>query len=281
MVFKINIYKIINTLYFKPNNFKKMRICSCISSLLFITSSYININSVKSSKRHLSNIIKNPLSSSNIIKPKSENQKLYLSHLNNDKKKIIIVSGPAGTGKTMFACIEAIKQLKDEKIEKIVVTRPIISVEDEELGFLPGNVQKKMDPWTRPIFDIFQDYFTVQEINSLVQNNIIEISPLGFMRGRTFKNSFIIADEMQNSTPNQMLMLTTRMGEGSKMVITGDIQQKDAKFKSKCGLSDLIERIEKQNNYSEKDTLYEIVCMEKSDVQRSKIVSQILNLYDS
>ncbi len=252
-----------------------MKISNYITTLFVFTS-------VQSIKRNFSNTIKKPLLSNYYIKPKSENQRLYLSHLQNDKKKMIIVSGPAGTGKTMFACIEAIKQLKDEKIDKIVLTRPIISVEDEELGFLPGNVQKKMDPWTRPVFDIFQDYFTMQEINSLVQNNIIEISPLGFMRGRTFKNSFIIADEMQNSTPNQMLMLTTRIGEGSKMVITGDVQQKDSKFKLKCGLSDLIERIEKQNDYSnsEKDYLYEIVCMEKLDIQRSKIVSQILDLYE-
>ncbi len=261
-----------------------MNIKNYLSMLFFITNS---IKNVHTTKRNLSSsskfIINEPKKN---FQPKTYNQKLYVDSLQDENKKMIIVSGPAGTGKTMFACMEAIHQFKHKMIDKIILTRPIISVEDEELGFLPGTIQKKMDPWTRPLFDIFEEHFTVKEVNSMVHNNVIEISPLGFMRGRTFKNSFIIADEMQNSTPNQMLMLTTRIGEGSKMVITGDIQQKDSKFKSKCGLSDLIERIEKQNNYSEKqnnysekENLYETVFLEKSDVQRSKIVSQILNLY--
>ena len=221
----------------------KFNILNSLTTLLLI-----RLSKSAKQKSNLSSFTKK---SKNIIndnpfhyKPKSENQKNYVKFLEKDSCQMIVVSGPAGTGKTMFACIQAIKQLKEEKVNKIVLTRPIVSVEEEEIGFLPGNIQKKMDPWTKPVFDIFQEFYTIQEIHQLIHNNIIEISPLGFMRGRTFKNSFIIADEMQNSTPNQMLMLTTRIGDGSKIVITGDIQQKDSSH-LKCGLSDLIERMEK------------------------------------
>jgi phosphate starvation-inducible PhoH-like protein len=154
-------------------------------------------------------------------KPKTENQKIYHTHLNNPDTSIVLGIGPAGCGKTLFACITALDQLKKGNIDKIVLTRPIVPVEDEEIGFLPGNLVNKMDPWTRPIFDIILEQYQQHELTQMLKNNIIEVSPLAFMRGRTFKNSFIIADEMQNSTPNQMLMLTTRIGTNSKMVITG------------------------------------------------------------
>ena len=120
----------------------------------------------------------------------------------------------------------AVNCLKENKIDKIIITRPVVPVE-EDIGFLPGSMAKKMDPWTRPIFDIFEEYYSKAQVNNMVLNGQIEISPLGYMRGRTFKNAFIIADEMQNSSPNQMMMLTTRFGEGSKMVITGDLKQAD------------------------------------------------------
>jgi len=179
-------------------------------------------------------------SMSNFYKPKSSNQERYVKYLNDENTKILFAIGPAGTGKTMLACNQAIKELKSGKINKIILTRPIVPVEEEELGFLPGNINKKMDPWTRPIFDIFNEFYQKKDIEGMLNNNIIEISPLAFMRGRTFKNAYIIADEMQNSSPNQMLMLTTRIGEGSKMVITGDIKQTDRSMES--GLSDFINK---------------------------------------
>ena len=204
--------------------------------------------------------------------PKTENQKKYVKYLESNSDYILSVIGPAGTGKTLFACNKAIVELKNKNIDKIVITRPVVPVE-EELGFLPGNIEKKMNPWIRPIFDIFLETYSKSELNNMILNNIIEISPLGFMRGRTFKNSFIIADEMQNSTPNQMLMLLTRIGTNSKMVITGDLAQSD-RIKNN-GLRDYIYKI--KNNVIPEN--FNLVEMENSDIQRSQLVNDVLRLY--
>jgi phosphate starvation-inducible PhoH-like protein len=213
-----------------------------------------------------------------IYMPKSVNQQNYVEHLNDKNTDLIIAVGPAGTGKTLFACLKAISQLKNGEIRKLVVTRPVVTVE-EEIGFLPGNINKKMDPWTRPIFDLFLEFFSKAEVDNFIFNNVIEISPLAFMRGRTFKNSFIIADEMQNSSPNQMKMLTTRIGVNSKMVITGDLNQSD--IPSKNGLKDLIEKIDNYNikNNDELSSI-KVVNLEKEDIERSEIVKNIINIYD-
>jgi phosphate starvation-inducible PhoH-like protein len=205
--------------------------------------------------------------------PKTDNQKTYVNYLNSKNDYILSVIGPAGTGKTLLACNKAIEDLKNKNIDKIIITRPVVPVE-EELGFLPGNIEKKMDPWTRPIFDIFLETYSKSEINNMVLNGIIEISPLGFMRGRTFKNSFIIADEMQNSSPNQMLMLLTRIGVNSKIVITGDLAQSDRIENN--GLKDFVYRL-KNNKLPDNFFLVE---MENSDIQRSQLVANILSLYN-
>ena len=220
---------------------------------------------------------------SNFYKPKTPNQEKYVKYLNSDSTKLLFAFGPAGTGKTMLACNHAIKELKDGNIEKIIITRPIVPVEEEEIGFLPGNINKKMDPWMTPIFDIFNEFYARKDIESMVYNNIIEVSPLAFMRGRTFKNSFVIADEMQNSSPNQMLMLTTRIGENSKMVITGDLKQSDRGINS--GLYDFINKYKSYNNYltlNNQNTNYGINMIEltNEDIERSKIVSKILDIYN-
>jgi phosphate starvation-inducible PhoH-like protein len=220
----------------------------------------------------------NKLNDTLVYMPKSVNQQNYVEHLNDKNIDLIIAVGPAGTGKTLFACLKAISQLKNGEIRKLVVTRPVVTVE-EEIGFLPGNINKKMDPWTRPIFDLFLEFFSKAEVDNFIFNNVIEISPLAFMRGRTFKNSFIIADEMQNSSPNQMKMLTTRIGVNSKMVITGDLNQSD--IPSKNGLKDLIERIDNYNikNNDEMNSI-KIVKLEKEDIERSEIVKNIIHIYD-
>ena len=179
-------------------------------------------------------------------KPKNPNQQLYVKCLNDYNHKIVVAIGPAGTGKTMFACQKAINLLKIEQINKIVITRPIVTVE-EEIGFLPGNIVKKMDPWTKPIFDIFLEQFSKTELDLMLYSGKIEICPLGFMRGRTFKNSFIIADEMQNSSPNQMKMLTTRIGDNSRMIITGDLKQTD--ISKDNGLNDFVFKLRNYNFY--------------------------------
>ena len=225
--------------------------------------------------------------------PKTPNQEKYLKYLRDPDVKILISTGPAGTGKTFLACQEAINLLKYSLIDKIVLTRPVVTVE-EDIGFLPGSLVKKMDPWTRPILDVFEEKFSKQDIENLIKQNTIEISPLAYMRGRTFKNSFIIADEMQNSSPNQMLMLTTRIGENSKMVITGDLKQTDKPLKS--GLNDLVTKFFKfrdsyiyknENvtyfNYTEtfiKDIGIQVVELNHSDIQRSPVVSRVLEMYE-
>jgi len=211
-----------------------------------------------------------------IYKPKGENQEKYFKYLNDAETKLIITLGPAGTGKTLFACQKAIQQMLSFEIEKIIITRPVVTVE-EDIGFLPGNIIKKMDPWTKPIFDIFLEYYSKTKLDQLLNNGKIEICPLAFMRGRTFKNAFIIADEMQNSSPNQMKMLTTRLGENSKIVITGDLQQSDLHVEN--GLHNLIEKI---NNYKIKNEtkLIKILEMTNDDIERSEIVRHIIDIYD-
>jgi len=164
-----------------------------------------------------------------VLIPRSLNQEEYIEKLLDTKNIILFATGPAGTGKTMLAVLTAIKAYKEGQIKKIVVTRPAVGVDDERHGFLPGDINRKMEPWTRPIFDVFEEYYSIKEIANMLENNIIEIAPLAYMRGRTFKQAFIIADEMQNATPNQMKMLLTRIGEDSRMVVTGDIQQTDRK----------------------------------------------------
>lgn len=210
-------------------------------------------------------------------KPKSINQGKYVTALDNETNKIIIANGPAGTGKTLFACQKAIELFKSDAINKIIVTRPVVTVE-EEIGFLPGNLIKKMDPWTKPLFDIFLDHFTKAEFDLLLNNNKIEICPLAFMRGRTFKNAFIIADEMQNSSPNQMKMLVTRLGDNSRIVITGDLNQSD--IQTENGLNDLIKKINNFNLHNASAKGINIVDFTSSDIERSEIVKTIISIYD-
>src|SRR5210317_360086 len=160
------------------------------------------------------------------IIPRNVNQETYMLQLLDPKKDIVFGIGPAGTGKTLLAVQVAVKMFKEGAVDKIIVTRPAVSV-DEDLGFLPGTLEQKMAPWTRPIFDVLREYFNAKEIEGMIEEGIIEIAPLAYMRGRTFKNAFILADEMQNATQNQMKMLLTRLGEGSMMAVTDDLAQAD------------------------------------------------------
>jgi len=213
----------------------------------------------------------------NLYIPRTEKQIEYVKYLNDMNNKIIVSLGPAGTGKTLFACQKAINQLKTEEIQKIIITRPVVTVE-EEIGFLPGNIIKKMDPWTKPLFDIFLEYFSKTELDIMLMNNKIEICPLAFMRGRTFKNAFIIADEMQNSSPNQMKMLTTRLGDNSKLVITGDLHQSD--IKTENGLADFMIKYNKYKYENNSTSLINIVEFKNIDIERSDIVKKIIEIYD-
>jgi phosphate starvation-inducible protein PhoH and related proteins len=205
------------------------------------------------------------------IIPRNLSQETYLELLQDPRKHIVFAVGPAGTGKTMLGVQQAIKALQEQLVDKIVITRPAVSV-DEEHGFLPGTLNEKMAPWTRPIFDVFEEHYTTKEVETLVYENILEISPLAYMRGRTFKNAFIIADEMQNATPSQMKMLLTRLGEGSKMAVTGDLQQADRP--SSNGLLDFIEKFEKIQSKS-----VAAVKFTSKDIERHEAVKEILRIY--
>ena len=214
--------------------------------------------------------------------PATPNQQMYFDLLRDPNVHILAGIGPAGCGKTLFACTAAIHALKNKVVDRIVITRPLVSVDEEELGFLPGSIVNKMDPWTRPIFDIFREFYSVGQIHSMIENGVIEISPLAYMRGRTFKRAFIIADEMQNSSPTQMLMVLTRIGHGSKLVITGDLKQSDRSDSN--GLGDFIHKL-KVNRGADGaggfgcSPLIRFVEMNSVDVQRSQVVSSVLNLY--
>jgi len=214
----------------------------------------------------------------NIYEPKSENQEKYWKDLQDSRCKLVIANGAAGTGKTLLACQSAIKELYDGNINKIIITRPVVPVE-EDIGFLPGTLNKKMDPWTRPLMDIFNDFHSKNNVKSMIKEDVIEISPLGFMRGRTFKDAIIIADEMQNCSPNQMLMFLTRIGQNSRVIITGDLQQCDKNY---SGLHDLLEKLNMYYINEEEMRKDGIVIHEfiNTDVQRSSLVSKILDIYN-
>jgi phosphate starvation-inducible PhoH-like protein len=205
--------------------------------------------------------------------PKSPNQEKYISALLDESTDIIVVSGPAGTGKTYLAMLAAIKAMREGHCDKIILTRPAVGVDDEQHGFLPGDLNAKMEPWTRPLIDVLKEHYSVKEIQHMLAEQIVEIAPLAFCRGRNFKNSYIVLDEAQNCTPSQLKMIMTRIGYGSKIVITGDIEQADRRT-SQNGLLDLVDRLQR----------YEVpglsVCkFEVSDIQRHSIIEHVLKLY--
>lgn len=205
------------------------------------------------------------------IIPRNLSQEDYVLKLLDESKEIVFGVGPAGTGKTMLAVEVAVKLFKERKVDRIVVTRPAVSA-DEDLGFLPGTLEQKMAPWTRPIFDVLREYFDAREIEGMIEEGILEISPLAYMRGRTFKNAFIVADEMQNATQNQMKMLLTRIGEGSQMAVTGDVTQAD-RLKDN-GLINFLTRLE-----SKELTHIGTTHFAQKDVERHEAVKEVLELY--
>jgi phosphate starvation-inducible PhoH-like protein len=205
------------------------------------------------------------------LSPRNKSQKEYLRKLQDETNSIVFAIGPAGTGKTMLAVQNGIKLFQEGKIEKIVVTRPAVSV-DEDLGFLPGTLEEKMAPWTRPIFDVFSEYYQKRDITKYLEEGVIEISPLAYMRGRTFKNAYIVADEVQGTTINQMKMLLTRVGDGSKMVVTGDLNQADRLGEN--GLDDFITRL---SNHDCK--LIDLIRFDHTDIERHPVIKEVLAIY--
>ena len=205
--------------------------------------------------------------------PRTRNQERLVMALQDPDAHIVVTVGPAGTGKTYLAMQAAVKALREGQCDRIVMTRPAVGVEDERHGFLPGNLVAKMEPWTRPLLDVMREYYRPQDITAMIEDQVVEIAPLAFMRGRTFKNSWIIADEMQNATPAQAKMLMTRIGTGSKIVITGDIEQAD-RSRGENGLLDLVERLKN----SSVDGIA-VCALESRDVQRHAIIGSVLKLY--
>jgi phosphate starvation-inducible PhoH-like protein len=205
--------------------------------------------------------------------------KKYNSYIESKKIPIVITTGMPGTGKTMIACHTAIKLFQEEKYKKIIITRPVVSV-DEDLGYLPGTLENKMHPYLIPIYDYFLDYYTKDELTCLLNNNKLEITPLAYMRGRTFKDSIIIADEMQNSSKNQMFTLLTRFGHNSKLIITGDVMQSDIEeLNGLKHLADLL--IQKYPEYY-KMILdgFGYINLDSSCIERDEMVNKVMKLYE-
>ncbi len=206
------------------------------------------------------------------ILPRNIPQEEYVDALLDDSRAIVFAMGSAGTGKTLLATLAAIQGLQEGKYERVVITRPAVSV-DEQHGFLPGDLTEKMAPWVIPIMDVFKEYFSVKQVERMLKDEQIEIAPLAFMRGRNLKQCIVIADEMQNATPSQMKMLLTRIADGSKMVVTGDLAQHDRGFEAN-GLFDFITRIRADGS-----RVFSVTEFSREHVERHPIIDEVLRLY--
>ncbi|HET8667085.1 MAG TPA: PhoH family protein [Terriglobales bacterium] len=204
------------------------------------------------------------------VQPKSVNQRRYLEAI--EKNDMVFGIGPAGTGKTYLAVAMAIAELMSKKVNRIILARPAVEA-GERLGFLPGTLQEKVDPYLRPLYDALYDMMEPEKVDRYLEKNIIEIAPIAFMRGRTLNDSFIILDEAQNTTSEQMKMFVTRMGFNSKAVITGDITQIDLPNARKSGLIEASEILKDIDGIS-------FIYFDESDVVRHQLVQRIIRAYD-
>ena len=204
------------------------------------------------------------------IIPRSENQKKYFELLNN--KDIVLAIGPAGTGKTFIAVAKAVSLLQEGKIKKIILSRPAVEA-GEKLGFLPGDLKEKVDPFLRPIYDALYEMLPYDQVEKKINNNVIEIAPIAFMRGRTLEDCFIILDEAQNTTKIQMKMFLTRLGKNSQMVVVGDITQIDLVSEKDSGLKDALKKLNKVNDIG-------FIELSEKDVVRHDLVKKIINAYE-
>jgi len=204
------------------------------------------------------------------VAPRSPNQHYYIKSLM--QTELAVGVGPAGTGKTYLAVAVAVAMLKNREVERLILSRPAVEA-GERLGFLPGDLKDKVDPYLRPLYDALHDMMPADQVERLIENGEIEIAPLAFMRGRTLANSYIILDEAQNTTPAQMKMFLTRMGENSHVCITGDLSQIDLPIGAKSGLNDALEILR---------TIPDVRITEffSSDVVRHRLVTKIVNAYD-
>ena len=205
-----------------------------------------------------------------IIKAQTKNQSKIISEIK--KHDMLFVTGPAGTGKTYTAVALAIKALKEKKVKRIILTRPAIEA-GENLGFLPGDMKEKLDPYMQPLYDSLLDMLPLERLDSYIEKKIIQIVPLAFMRGRTLNNAFVILDEAQNTTINQMKMFLTRMGSSAKFMITGDLTQIDLPKGISSGLLESQKILKKIKSIS-------FIKLEENDIFRHKIVKEIIEAYN-
>ena len=205
-----------------------------------------------------------------LVSPKGKNQQRYLEVISN--KELVFGIGPAGTGKTYLAVAAAVNELITGKVEKVVVTRPAVEA-GEKLGFLPGDLSQKVDPYLRPLYDALFQTLGFKDTNKLIENNVIEIAPLAFMRGRTLNKSFIILDEGQNTTPEQMKMFLTRFGYGSKVIVTGDLTQIDLPKDITSGLIHALDILRELEDVG-------LVRFSSKDVARHSLVQKIVEAYE-
>ena len=204
------------------------------------------------------------------LAPKTVNQRRYVEAI--ERNDMVFGVGPAGTGKTYLAVFMAISALLNKRVSRIVLTRPAVEA-GERLGFLPGTLQEKVDPYLRPLYDALFDMLDSERVEKLLERNVIEVAPIAFMRGRTLNDSFIILDEAQNSTPEQMKMILTRMGFNSKMVVTGDATQIDLPTGKRSGLIDAIEILRGVEGIS-------FIQFDDKDVVRHNLVARIVRAYE-
>lgn len=205
------------------------------------------------------------------IRPKTANQKRYVEAI--EDHTITFGIGPAGTGKTYLAMAKAVAALQSKKVNRIVLTRPAVEA-GENLGFLPGTLSEKIDPYLRPLFDALHDMIDIDSIPRLMQSGIIEVAPLAYMRGRTLNDAFVILDEAQNTTPEQMKMFLTRLGFGSKMVITGDVTQVDLPNAQKSGLKVVREILKDIDDIA-------FLELTAEDVVRHRLIGDIVKAYET
>lgn len=205
-----------------------------------------------------------------VLAPKSINQRRYLEAI--ERNDMVFGVGPAGTGKTYLAVAMAVSALINKQVARIILTRPAVEA-GERLGFLPGTLQEKVDPYLRPLYDALYDMLDSDRVEKLLERNVIEVAPIAFMRGRTLNDSFIILDEAQNSTPEQMKMILTRQGFGSKMVVNGDITQIDLPNGRRSGLIDAIDVLKGVEGIS-------FVQFDERDVVRHTLVQRIVKAYE-
>jgi phosphate starvation-inducible PhoH-like protein len=208
------------------------------------------------------------------ILPRNLAQETYIDALADDTNYIVIATGPAGTGKSLLCTLYAISQLQAGNIKRIVITRPAVGVDEEEHGFLPGTIIDKLMPWVQPILDVFKEHYSIPAITKMIESGVIEFIPIAFVRGRTFKDTIVIFDEAQNSLPTAMKAVLTRIGDGSRIFVTGDMDQHDRGHLMN-GLRDFIDRLKRGGSRCIAHCEFDA-----GDIERHVCVTEVLRLYD-